>query len=110
MKSEFIVSISSEHWIGEKNIFKEDDLIFNESTSDINLTSWIREPYWRKSLKRFDGGVSGFIGYEFQEKWFTTITYDMGLVNFLNSAEAWDGKVDGKMYNRTFSISLGYKF
>lgn len=88
MKSEFIVSISSEHWKGEKSIFKKDDINFNESTwvnyssSVINIASWIREPYWRKSLKRFDGGISGFIGYEFQEKWFTTITYDMGLVNF----------------------------
>ncbi|GAB1416298.1 hypothetical protein MASR2M117_17040 [Paludibacter sp.] len=110
MKTEFVVSNSWRHWRGEKNIFKEDDLIFNESTSDVNLAGWIREPYWRKSLKRFDGGVSAFIGYEFHEKWFTTITYDIGLVNFLNSAEAWDGEVDGKMYNRTFSISLGYKF
>lgn len=110
MKSEFVISESLRHWIGEKNIFIEDDLEFNETTSDIDLKSWIREPYWYKSLKRFDGGISGFIGYELYKKWFITTTYDMGMINFLNSAEAWDGKVDGRMYNSTFSISLGYKF
>lgn len=117
MKAEFVLSeLQKHHWLGEKNIFKEDDINFNESTwvggtsTANNVASWVREPYWRKSLKRFDGGVSGFIGYELHKKWFITATYDLGLINFLNSAEAWDGKVEGKMYNRTFSISLGYKF
>lgn len=116
MKSEFTLSTSSIHWKGEKDIFKGDDMHFNENRwtdhSSVlgNAANLIREPYWRKPLKRFDGGVSGFVGYEFQEKWFATISYDVGLINSLNAAEAWDGKVDGKMYNRTFSLSLGYKF
>jgi hypothetical protein len=112
MNSEFVISSSDKHWIGEKDVFNENDIKFNESTwlTSMNVASWIREPYWKKTVKRFDGGFSSFIGYEIHKNWIITANYDLGLINFLNSAEAWDGKVDGSMYNRTFSITLGYKF
>lgn len=118
MNTEFVFSaVTVNHWVGGKNIFKEDDLNFNENEliydrewSTNNVISWIKEPYWHKSVKRFEGGISGFVGYELYKKWLITVAYDMGLINFLNPAEKWGEKLEGKMYNRTFSISLGYKF
>ena len=116
MSSEFIFSASDNHWIGGKNIFKEDDINFNESTwvsfggGSSDVTSWIREPYWHKSIKRFDGGISGFIGYELSNNWLIVATCDFGLLNLLYTAEKWDEKLEGKMYNRTISITFGYKF
>jgi hypothetical protein len=99
-------------WSGEKDIFKEGRINFegNMPGTPSGMESRIREPYLRKPLKRFDGGLSGFIGYELRRRWFITASCDMGLVNMLNPAEAWDGEVKGSMYNRTFSISSGYKF
>ena len=117
MSSEFVFSASRNHWIGEKNIFKEDDFNFNKSTiwggdnwSSEYVMSWIKEPYWHKSLKRFDGGMSGFIGYELHNKWLLTATYDIGVINFLSQVVKWGEKLEGTMYNRTISITLGYKF
>jgi hypothetical protein len=99
-------------WTGEKDIFKEGEINFERSMPGTPpfTESWIREPYLRKPLKRFDGGVSGFIGYELRRNWLVTVSCDMGLVNMLNPAGAWDGEVKGSMYNRTFSVSLGYQF
>jgi len=117
MSSEFVFSASKNHWIGEKHIFKEDDFNFdksitwgNDNWSSENVMNWIREPYWHKSVKRLDGGISGFVGYELCNKWIITATYDFGLINFLYPAEKWGEKLEGKMYNRTISIALGYKF
>jgi len=116
MNSEFVFSTSSNHWIGKKNIFREDEINFNESTWvnlggwSTNVISWIREPYWYKSIKQLDGGISGFIGYELHNNWMVTATYDVGLLNLLYPVEKWDEKLEGTMYNRTISISLGYKF
>jgi hypothetical protein len=99
-------------WTGEKDIFKEGEMNFegNMPGTPPSMESWIREPYLRKPLKRFDGGLSGFVGYELQKRWLVTASCDMGLMNMLNPAGAWDGEVKGSMYNRTFSVSLGYKF
>jgi hypothetical protein len=113
MRSEFIFSLSSNHWIGKKNIFKEDYIRFNESTLigyGDNIIDWIREPYWHKPIKRFDGGISGFIGYELHNSWLITATYDIGLINPLYPTEKLGEKFGGKMHNHTISISLGYKF
>jgi hypothetical protein len=116
MNSEFVLLESSKHWTGKKDIFKEDDINFNESTwvnvggLMSNVASWVREPYWHKSIKRFDCGIFIFAGYELNMNWFITVSYNMGLLNLLNSAEVWDGMVEGKLYNRTVSVSFGYKF
>ena len=117
MNTEFVFSASRNHWIGEKNIFKEVGFNFDKSIiwgggnwSEEYVISLIREPYWHKSVKRFDGGISSFIGYELHNNWLVTATYDVGLLNFMYPAEKWGEKLEGKMYNRTISISLGYKF
>ncbi|MCL2651472.1 MAG: PorT family protein [Candidatus Azobacteroides sp.] len=117
MSSTLGYSTSSNYWIGKKNIFNEDNLNFNRSTilggnswTGENVMIWIREPYWHKSIKRFDGGISSFIGYELHNNWLITATYDFGLLNYLYPVEKWGEKLEGKMYNRTISITLGYKF
>jgi hypothetical protein len=98
-------------WTGEKNLFEEGELIFeNGIPGQSSRTGRIRDPWLRKPLKRFDAGLSGFVGYELWENWSVTATCDFGLTNLLIPAEAWDGEVSGSMYNRTFYVSLGYKF
>lgn len=105
-----------DYWKGSKQIFKEDEIGFSESTFVNDGTSgyyaerYIREPYWHKSIKRLDGGISGFVGYDFQNNLFLTTGCDLGLINILNPAEAVDGDVTGRMHNFTFTYSLGYKF
>ena len=120
MNCEFVLAASRNHWIGEKNIFKDDDINLGKSIMQLGdrwsvsdgeyLMLNVQEPYWHKSVKRFDGGISGFIGCELHSNWIIAATYNIGLINFLNPVEKWGEKFESKMYNRTFSISLGYIF
>ena len=113
MRCNYKYAESYEQWNGKKKIFKEDDIYYlksNTHNSSHGGNTIIIEPYWHNSLKRFDGGVSGFIGYELYEYWSITASYDLGLINLLHQTDKQGNIIEGKMYNRTISLSLGYKF
>ncbi len=115
MKSQLKSSAPSGFWTGSKNIFKEDEIDFgtgtwvNDGMSSYQAANYINEPYWHKSIKRIDGGISAFVGYDFQNNLFLTSGCNWGLKNILNSFDKSDVEIDGKMNNLTFSFSLGYK-
>ena len=111
MRGEFTMFPFSYIWKGEKNIFKEERLDYkNKPVHAINYEWWIEEPCWHNSIKRFDGGISGFIGYELHNRWSITATFDLGLINLLHQTNKNGYIIESKMYNRSFSFSLGYKF
>lgn len=57
----------------------------------------------RPAMNRFDYGVGGIIGYDFDRNWQVNATYQFGFAN-LHKAKG------GAMKNQTASIGLAYKF
>jgi hypothetical protein len=116
MESQLKLTAPDGYWTGSKKIFNEDEINFNNSTwvndgmVGFNAERYINEPYWHKSVNRLDGGISSFVGYDFQNRMFLTTGCNLGLKNILNPFETGNDKVDGRMNNLTFSFSLGYKF
>lgn len=58
---------------------------------------------------RFDTGISAFIGYEFTH-FFVTLGYKAGLYNIDNTSGLDNSSDPESLYNRSFSLSIGYKF
>ena len=56
-------------------------------------------------LKRFDYGLSGFVGYELNLGIFISAGFQKGLYNIDNYDEEGD-----KLKNKTITLSVGYKF
>ncbi|TCO01021.1 outer membrane beta-barrel protein [Natronoflexus pectinivorans] len=116
MEAKLKLSAPYGYWTGSKKIFKEDKINFNNSTFvndgmvGFNAERYINEPYWHKSIKRIDGGISSFVGYDFQNNLFVTTVCNWGIKNILNSFETGNDRVDSRINNLTFSISAGYKF
>lgn len=93
---------------GEMALFKKDVLRI-----DIGGTEDKTDAYDKPVYKRFDVGFSGFIGYELNLGAFAAIGYDLGCYNFGNVSEQdieIEEDVNSKIYNRTFWVSVGYKF
>lgn len=87
---------------GELKLFKKDQMIIDLSSPPYS-TYTVTFDYRDKAIfKRFDTGLSAFAGYELNMGIFATVGYDFGLYNIVHG--------DDKLYNRTFSISAGYKF
>ena len=99
------------------DIFKEDKLIMKNPNR--NYSVWaipigggepirVRTPeelpFDKDHLKRFDAGLAGFAGYEFNMGFFVTAGFQKGLYNIDNFED------DNKLRNNTFTLSVGYKF
>ena len=98
---------------GERYLFKADQLKMDVTQIDLylNISNMTEEDLFDKnllvcsSLKRFDAGFVGFIGYEFDSGFSLTAGYQIGFNNINNSDEN-----DDNIKNRTISLSVGYKF
>lgn len=75
----------------------------------------VEYPYFGKStmtedhlgIKRFDMGLSCGVGVTVKQHYYIGLQYDLGLMNGAIQEE-WGG--DTKIYNRCFSIQVGYHF
>ncbi len=103
---DFTIGIGPYVSYGIRGRNKGDAIVDTSHPTEIN---WDRDlfvggDFYNAFLKHFDVGLSGFVGYELDMGIFTTISYDMGLYNIKKNND------NIKLNNRTFSVSIGYKF
>ena len=90
---------------GKMDVFKTDKLKMRFTNIDA-LYSYDTEVEFDKALlKRFDYGLSGFVGYELNLGIFISAGFQKGLYNIDNYDEEGD-----KLKNKTITLSVGYKF
>jgi hypothetical protein len=100
---------------GEKKLFKTDKLDIQVTAIDgttININDVMNDLpvdelrlFEKTPFKRFDVGITGFIGYEFEMGLFVSVGYYRGLYNVSNIDEN-----EIQLKNKTFSLTVGYRF
>ena len=90
---------------GEIAVFKKDNLKLKGTSIYPPYDFETETEIDKAQLKRFDFGFAGFAGYELNLGFFVTVGFQKGLYNIDNFDEEGD-----KLKNKTFSLSVGYKF
>ena len=90
---------------GKMAVFKKENLKLKGTTINFPYTYDTEVEFEKAYFKRFDFGFAGFAGYELNLGFFVIVGFQKGLFNIDN----FDVEGD-KMKNKTFTLSVGYKF